>query len=119
MAKHVTLTNHALTECLIVLNNDFWNGLKPEVQQAFRKAARAAIETNRKVTAEQFEKLPKLDISLAEYAKQNNVQVIELTAAERAAFRKAMTPIYDKYRPVVGEEFFDFLQKKVEQHTAK
>ncbi|MHB8765396.1 MAG: TRAP transporter substrate-binding protein DctP, partial [Deferrisomatales bacterium] len=117
VAKYVTLTNHALTECLIVINNDFWNGLKPEVQQAFRKAAREGIETNRRVTAEQFKKLPKLDISLEEYAKQQNLQVIELTAQERASFKAAMRPVYEKYRPQVGEEFFDFLLKKVEQHA--
>jgi tripartite ATP-independent transporter DctP family solute receptor len=119
VAKHVTLTNHTLTECLIVVNPDYWKGLPPDVQQIFRKAARACIETNRAVTAEQFKKLPKLDMSIEEYCQKNGVEVVELTPEERANFRIAMRPVYDKYRPQIGEEFFDFLLKKVEQHAGK
>ncbi len=119
VAKHVTMTNHALTECIIVVNADYWKGLSPDVQQVFRQAAREAIETNRRVTAEQFEKLPNLEISIDEYNRKNDIQVVELTAEERAAFRAAMTPIYEKYRPIIGAEFFDFVLSKVEEHATK
>jgi TRAP-type transport system periplasmic protein len=117
VAKYVTLTNHTLTECVIVVNSDFWNSLKPEVQEVFRKAAKECIETNRRVTAEQFKKLPQIDLSIDEYVKKNNVQVIELTAQERAAFKKAMVPVYEKYKPVIGPDFFDFLVKKIDEHS--
>jgi TRAP-type transport system periplasmic protein len=119
VAKHVTLTNHALTECIIVVNADYWKRLPPDVQQTFRQAAREAIETNRRVTAEQFDKLPNLEISIDEYNRKNDIRVVELTAEERAAFRAAMTPIYEKYRPIIGAEFFDFVLGKVEEHAAK
>lgn len=119
VAKHVTLTNHTLTECVIVVNRDFWNGLSPEVQKIFREAARECILTNRSVTAAQFQKLPKLGISLDEYAKQHNIEVVELTPEERGAFRAAMRPVYDKYKPQIGAEFFDFLLNKVEEHAGK
>lgn len=119
VAKYLTLTNHTLTECIIIVNADYWKRLPPDVQQAFRQASREAIETNRRVTAEQFQKLPNLDISIEEYNQKNGVQVVELTTEERAAFRKAMTPVYDKYRPLIGAEFFDFVLKKVEEHAGK
>ncbi|MDW7710666.1 MAG: TRAP transporter substrate-binding protein DctP [Deferrisomatales bacterium] len=119
VAKHVTLTNHALTECVIVVNADYWNRLPPDVQQVFRQAARETIETNRRVTAEQFEKLPNIEISIEEYNRKNDIQVVELTSEERAAFRQAMTPIYEKYRPIIGADFFDFVLAKVEEHSGK
>ncbi|WP_025322470.1 TRAP transporter substrate-binding protein DctP [Deferrisoma camini] len=117
--KYVTLLNHTLTETVIVVNADFWNSLPPDVQKAFRKGARECIRTNRAVNAALYKKLPKLGISVEEYCKKNGIQVIDLTADERAAFRKAVNPIYDKYRAQIGPGFMDFLLSKVKEHQGK
>lgn len=117
--KYATRTNHTLTETIIVVNEAFWNSLPPEVQRALRNAARECIQRNRAVNAGLQEKLPKLGISIEAYCKQNGIEVIDLSPAERAAFRAAMRPVYDKYRPQIGEEFFDFLLLKVEKHAGR
>ena len=75
-----------------------------------------AIDTNRKVNAELHQKLPKSGISIADYAKQNGIEIIELTDAERASFREAMRPVWDKYREKIGGDLFDFVLAKIEQH---
>lgn len=115
--KYVTLTQHSVTECVIVVGVDYWGSLSDAEKQIFREAAKVAIDTNRQVNADLHLKLPKSEISIDEYAKQNGVEIIELTDAERARFREAMRPVWDKYREKIGNELFDFILAKIEQHT--
>ena len=116
VTKHVTRTQHCATECIIIVNPDYWNALTKEEQQIFREAADLAIKTNREVNAELHKKLPKLDVSVEEYCKQNGVTIINLTAQEREEFRKAMVPVWDKYRKSIRNELFDFMLAKIKEH---
>jgi len=119
ITKHVTKTGHILTECIIVVSPDFWKKLTPEQQQIMRDAAKLCIKTNREVSAALMNNLPGMNMSVEEYCKKNDVKVIELTAQEREAFKKAMTKVWEKYRPKIGPETFDFFVKKVEEHSGK
>lgn len=119
ITKHVTKTGHILTECIIIVNPDFWKKLSPDQQKIFREAAKVAIKTNREVNAELMNKLPKTGESVAEYCKKNGVKVIDLTPAEREQFKKAMTSVWDTYRKKIGPELFDFVTAKVKEHGKK
>lgn len=119
ITKFVTKTGHILTECIIVVTPDFWNKLTPDQQKIFREAAKVAIKTNREVNVELSKKLPKSGMSVEEYCKKNDVKVTELTAAERDAFKKSMTKVWDKYREKIGPELFDFFLAKVKSYQAK
>ncbi len=116
VTKNVTLTNHCLTECVIIVSPDYWETLSPEDQKIFREAAKIAIDTNRKVNADLHKKLPKSGISVAEYCEKNGIDVIELTPEERKAFQKAMVPVWNKYRKKIGDEIFDFMLSKIKAH---
>ncbi|MBU2551543.1 MAG: DctP family TRAP transporter solute-binding subunit [Proteobacteria bacterium] len=111
--KHVTLTKHILTECIIILNADFWKSLTPGEQKIFREAASACIKQNREVTASHFRKLPKLDLSIEEFLQKNNIQTISLSEAERAEFSQAMHPIWTKYKKFCGPDIYDFFMNKI------
>lgn len=119
VTKFVTKTDHILTECIIIVNQDVWKKLTPEQQAIFKEAGKACIKTNRDVNAELMKKLPKLDMSVEEYCKKNDVKVAKLTPEERGAFKKATAKVWEKYRGSVGPELFDFFLKKVEQHASK
>lgn len=116
VTKYVTLTQHSLTECVIIVANDYWQSLSPADQQVFRDAARQAIEVNRQVNAELHGRLPGSGLSIDDFAAANSIELIRLSAEEREQFRLAMLPVWDKYRPKVGEEIFDFTQAKISQH---
>ena len=64
-----------------------------------------------------MQKLPKLDMSVDEYLKKENVEVIDLTPEERAEFAKAMRPVWDKYRESCGPDLYDFFMSKIKEHT--
>ena len=114
--KFATRTQHSLTECLIIVNPDFWASLTPEQQKIFQEAADICIKVNREENVKAMQKLPKLDMSVDEYLKKENVEVVDLTPEERAAFAEAMRPVWDKYRET-GPEMYDFFMSKIKEHT--
>lgn len=119
VTKFVTKTDHILTECIIIVNPEWWKKLTPEQQAIFKEAGNECIKTNREVNAALTKKLPGMDMSVEEYCKKNEVKVIELTPAERAEFKKATAKVWEEYRAKIGPELFDFFLKKVEQHASK
>jgi TRAP-type C4-dicarboxylate transport system substrate-binding protein len=91
--------------------------LNDKQKKIFMEAGNICIKTNREVTAQLHQKLPKSGISIAEYCKKNKVKVIELTAAERQAFAKAMKPVWEKYKKIVGADLYDFFQATIKKHS--
>ena len=114
--KYVTMTQHTVTECVIIVSVDYWESLSDADKQIFRDAAKVAIKTNREVNAELHQKLPKSGISIEQYAKDNGVEIVHLTDEERSKFQQAMQPVWDKYRAKIGDELFDFVLQKIEEH---
>mgnify|MGYP005836495767 CR=1 FL=1 len=117
--KFVTLTRHMLTECIIIVNQDVWNKLTTEQKKIFYEAGALCIKVNRDVNVELMNKLPKTGISVEEYCKKNDVKVVELSDAERKAFKQAVAPVWDKYKGIIGQELLDFFTKKVADHSKK
>ena len=117
VAKYVTNTDHCLTECMIITGVDFWDRLSDAQKKIFTDAANVCIQVNRDATAAQMKKMFKLNMSVEEYVKKNNVKYVELTQAQRAEWAAAMKPVWDKYRAQVGEEFFDFFMDKIKEHN--
>jgi len=116
VTKYVTRTQHCLTECIIIVGVDYWDGLSGAEKKIFKEAAKVCIDTNREVNAKLHDALPKSNISIADYAKQNNIDIIDLTVPEREAFRLAMIPVWDKYRKIIGNDLFDFMLAKIKSH---
>ncbi|MCX8023561.1 MAG: DctP family TRAP transporter solute-binding subunit [Syntrophorhabdaceae bacterium] len=110
--KYATITNHILTECPTVVNKAFWNTLNEEQKKIFLEAAEVQIKVNRegniKNRAEAIEK-----------AKAQKVDVVVLTPKEREAFKKAVAPVYEKYKNVFGAEWYDFFIGKVNFYSKK
>jgi tripartite ATP-independent transporter DctP family solute receptor len=118
VAKNVTLTKHILTECVIIVNKAFWNKLSAKDKAIFRKAAQLAIKANREVNVQLHKKLPRAGISIDEYCKKAKVKVIKLTPAQRAAFVKAVQPVWAKYQKMFPKDYA-FLVKRIKYWQKK
>ena len=116
VTQYVTKTQHALTECIIIVGVDYWESLSATEQEIFREAAKRCIEVNRSVNAKLHQTLPKLGISVDDYARQHNIEIKELTPEERQAFKTAMVPMWNKYRKRIGDDLFDFMLNKIKEH---
>ena len=110
--KFATLTNHILTECPVIINKNFWNSLTPEQQKIFKEASDIQIRVNRNNNA-------KNRVEAVGKAKAQGVDIIILTATERAAFKTAVKPVHDKYRGVYGPEWYDFYMNKINFYSKK
>ena len=108
--RFATVTNHILTECPVVMNKKFWESLTPGQQNILREAAevqvREARERSEKARADAIDK-----------ARSQRVEITVLSFQDRAEFRRAVKPVYDRYREVAGPEWFDFFMKKVEAYS--
>ncbi len=111
VAKNVTLTKHILTECVIIVNKRFWYKLSRKDKAIFRAAARLAIKVNRARNRALEKKLPRSGISVWQYAKKHKVKVIRLTPAQRAAFVKAVQPVWTKYRKKFPKDYAFFVKR--------
>lgn len=123
--KFATVSGHLLTECIIIVNQDWWNKLKPEQQTILKEAAFNTEVVNRGYTLQDMLALKKLATveketckevpgpSIYEILKNQKVEVVELSQKEKEEFKKAVEPVYKKYREQIGPQFFDQFMAKI------
>ena len=101
--RYITLSGHSWGASAFVCNAEQYRNWPRDVQAAVDAAAKEASAYQRQLAAaEDAEIMKKLDPAKNE--------VIELTAAERAAFIKAVGPVVDKYREKLGSKLFAYLE---------
>lgn len=94
--KHLINTKHNLFLTSIIIGNKFWNSLSPELQAKFTEACQYASRLERQWSVEDAEKF-----AAKEDHSDIGVTYVELSAEDTARFKKAVEPLYAKYR-----EFF-------------
>ncbi|KZE39119.1 C4-dicarboxylate ABC transporter substrate-binding protein [Bhargavaea cecembensis] len=97
---YLTMSGHVYAATLLLMNNDFYNGLPEDLQELLMEKA---IEFR----DEQRELAQKQDKEFLEKLKESGMQVNELSAEQKKAFREAAQPVYDKYVPQIGEDIVD------------
>ncbi len=120
VTKYLTKYNFHMNAPIHAANIDWWNSLSAEDQKIILDGMEMAIQLNRKLNADFTAKLPpRGEMSVDEYLKSQNVEVVELTEAEREVFKQAAAPVWDAMRKKIGSELIDFMVAKVEQHKKK
>ena len=100
--RYITLTAHFWGASAFVCNANQYRDWPKDVQDAVNAAAKEATTYQRQLAAvEDAEIMKKLDPAKNE--------VIDLTDAERGAFRKAVQPVLDKYRKQLDPRLFAYL----------
>ncbi len=100
VTKYLSLTNHTYSALGVLMAKKTWDKLAPEQQTAVRKAALTAIEQERAMNMENVRKL--VDKLKQEGMQVNNVKV-------PAAFQQRVKPVYDEFRPSIGDEIYDLV----------
>lgn len=90
-SKTVVDTGHSLFLTSIIVSENFWNTLSPELQQIISEAAIAAGRTERERSIQDGDEAK---VKLA----QEGIAVVELSDAEKAEFKSKTAPLYDKYQ---------------------
>jgi len=95
--KVITKTNHVYNPGIMMASKRKLDSLAPKFRDAIREASldmtKDARETIAKASGE----------TEARFAKQG----IKIQDADRAAYRAALQPVYDQFRPQIGSELMD------------
>lgn len=102
--KNLTIWHYVYDPLLLGMNKGMFDELSPEDQKIVTDAAAEANDYQIKLNRD------KAEDQLADLKKE--MTVTELTPEQVDAFRKAMSPVYDKYESEWTPEIFDKVQPK-------
>jgi C4-dicarboxylate-binding protein DctP len=103
--KYTTLTNHGYIGYVVVVNKKFWDDLPADIRGQLEKAmAETTVYSNEISEKENTE-------SLDDIKKSGKTELITPTAAESAAMRKAMEPLFQEMAGRVGKQLIDDVVK--------
>ena len=96
--KYITESNHGLLDYMLITNTKFWNGLPADVRSELDKiVVEVTAEVNKQADARnQGDKQRILDAKTTE--------IITLTPEERAKWRDAMKPVWQKFEGEIGAD---------------
>ena len=98
--KYLSTSGHIWGSVLLMINKDIWEKLPADLQKILMRNAVKYRDIERKMIQESDVKI------LAELKKSMQVNEVD-----KAAFRKAVAPIYESYRPVFGDELMKLVEK--------
>jgi len=96
--KHLTLSDHGYLGYAVIVNKKFWDGLPGDVRGQLEAAMKEATDYANKIAKEQNDK------DLDAVRKSGKTQVYAPTKEERAALKKALTPVHQKMESRIGKE---------------
>jgi len=94
--KHLTLWNYSADSIGLLTNDKLWSTLSPRERELLTAAAKDAAAWHRQAQIS-------ADAQALEQIRQR-LQVVTLSDAELAAFRRAMEALYAEWEPVVGAD---------------
>jgi C4-dicarboxylate-binding protein DctP len=96
--KYATESNHGVIDYMVTVNTGFWKGLPAEVRGELEAIIRqVTVEVNAHAAA--------LDAGDRERVlATGKTQLVKLTPEERDQWSAAMKPVWERFRPQIGEE---------------
>ncbi len=102
--KQITESNHGYIGYVLVVNQDFYEGLPDDLKQAVDTAAQESSDFNREVAANINQEAKKT----VEQAGTTRITVLD--EQQRKAFKDAVVPsVWQKHAGVIGQELIDEL----------
>jgi C4-dicarboxylate-binding protein DctP len=95
---YFTESNHGYLGYMVVTNAKFWSGLPADVRETLEKIlAEVTVEVNKSSTALNEGDRQKIKDS-------GKTEILPMTAEQRAAWKAAMKPVYDKFTDKIGKD---------------
>lgn len=107
--KYMTESDHGLIDYMVITNTTFWKGLPDDVRSELETImAEVSVEVNKQ--ADELNRTAKEDI-----AKAGTTEIIELTPQQRAEWREAMRPVWQKFEKEIGAKLIQAAEKSNQQ----
>ncbi|HRE19496.1 MAG TPA: TRAP transporter substrate-binding protein [Rhabdaerophilum sp.] len=105
--KNTTVTRHGYIGYAVIVNKKFWDGLPGDIRTQLEKAMDEATDYSNSVSQKEN------DEALAEIKKSGKTEIYELTAADKAAWMKALKPVHKEMTSRIGKETVDAVYREL------
>jgi C4-dicarboxylate-binding protein DctP len=96
--KYTTRSGHGYVGYAVITNKKFWDGLPADIRASLEKAMKEATDFANGVAQQDN------DDAVAEMKKSGKTEMVELTAAQKAEWRKVLDPVAVEMESRVGKE---------------
>ncbi len=103
--KFLALTNHGYLGYAVIVNKKFWDGLPPDIRTALEGAMKDATKYANDIAKKEN------DDAIEAVRKSGKTEILELTAAERAALKTALMPVHKENESRVGKDTLSAVYK--------
>jgi TRAP-type transport system periplasmic protein len=97
VTKYVSLTQHSYNSQPILMSLAVYDSLTPEQQAIVVDAGQKAAQAMRDAVADR-------EMKMREDLKANGMEFVDV---DLAAFQTTMAPVYEEFRPIVGDDLLD------------
>jgi C4-dicarboxylate-binding protein DctP len=105
--SHMTESNHHYLGYVLVINNEFFESLPDDLQQAVTEAADEASAYNREIALETNEQ------DKQSILEESDIEFTELSGEQRQAFKEVVVPeIWDQFADVIGQDVIQELKER-------
>jgi C4-dicarboxylate-binding protein DctP len=105
--KYTTLSEHGYVGYAVITNKRFWDSLPADIRASLTKAMNEATAFTNDIAQKEN------DDALEEIKKSGKSQLITLTPEQKAAWRKALEPVYTEMVSRVGKDILTEFEKEV------
>ncbi len=93
---YLTVSNHGFLGYVVLANKEFWDSLPPDIRDVLETTLAEVTEWEREQAAG-------IERQMMDYLEeQKHVMIHRQTAAEKREWKKALTPVYEKYKREVS-----------------
>jgi C4-dicarboxylate-binding protein DctP len=107
LQKYTMRSGHGYVGYAVITNKKFWDGLPADVRASLEKAMAEATEFANGAAQKDN------DDAIEAMTKSGKTEMVQLTAEQKAAWRKAVDPVYTDMEGRVGKEILAEFQKAV------
>jgi len=104
--KYLTVSEHGYIGYAVIVNAKFWSGLPANLRNLLEGAMRDATRYANAIARQEN------DMALAAIKAAGRTEIIELDDKQKAAWRKAMQPVYKDMESRVGKDLIAAIQKE-------
>ena len=106
--KYLTVSNHGYIGYAVITNLRFWEGLPVDIRKQLERAMKEATEYANDIAQKEN------DEAMAAIRASGKTEIIELTPAETAAWRKALQPVYTQVEGRIGKALIQEMVKEAQ-----
>ena len=104
--KFLTLTDHGVIEYAVIANKPFWDGLPADIRTTLEGAMKDATKFANDIAKKEN------DDALEGVRKSGKTEIITLTAAQKAEWKKALVPVHREMESRIGKDIIQDVYKE-------